>query len=370
LNMGEVEELIIFEPTKANIMKYFQEMFEFVHQNETKEQVDEEFIWFHFSGHGTQVEDTGGDEDDGFDEAICPCNCEDSDGKGGYVGMITDDFFNSVITKYPDVDLFCTFDCCHSGTMLDLPTNEEIANGAEEFPGRAISFSSCGDAQTAADIFIEGDEEGEENKNFGGFSTAFTKVITECVLRNIDVLLVDLADIETLITNNYVKLNIHKTQAVNCAISDADLTCLGSILFKQQYQHDSHIDYHPPPIDADLYAQTKVGVKTRDIGSDRAGALLGGIQKDNFVKEAKLQMGMFYPGQIISVQSVKSLLRKNCESVDKYNEICILLAKNGVRNNSKFDAMECKELLVELFKKENDYFVKSVTWGSCWNKKF
>lgn len=40
-----------------------------------------DLLWFHYSGHGTQVTDRDGDEQDGKDEAICPLDHK----------MITDD---------------------------------------------------------------------------------------------------------------------------------------------------------------------------------------------------------------------------------------------------------------------------------------
>jgi hypothetical protein len=36
----------------------------------------QKFLFFNFSGHGTQVRDDDGDEADGLDEALCPCDFE------------------------------------------------------------------------------------------------------------------------------------------------------------------------------------------------------------------------------------------------------------------------------------------------------
>ncbi len=44
----------------------------------------EKCLFFNFSGHGTQVEDQDGDEDDGFDEALCPSDFDTA-------GALTDD---------------------------------------------------------------------------------------------------------------------------------------------------------------------------------------------------------------------------------------------------------------------------------------
>ncbi|KAI8825273.1 caspase domain-containing protein [Fimicolochytrium jonesii] len=73
-------------------------------------------LFFHFSGHGSQQADKDGDESDGTDETICPVDYDKA-------GMITDDTMNQILVRPlpPGVRLTCLFDCCHSGSSLDLP---------------------------------------------------------------------------------------------------------------------------------------------------------------------------------------------------------------------------------------------------------
>eukprot|EP01100_Stratorugosa_tubuloviscum_P013426 TRINITY_DN66_c0_g1_i8.p1 TRINITY_DN66_c0_g1~~TRINITY_DN66_c0_g1_i8.p1 ORF type:complete len:382 (-),score=185.93 TRINITY_DN66_c0_g1_i8:104-1249(-) len=74
-------------------------------------------LFFQFSGHGHQVKDDNGDEDDGLDEVILPWDYN----SGG--GNIRDDYlFNNLVKPIP-VGAYLTvlMDCCHSGTGLDLP---------------------------------------------------------------------------------------------------------------------------------------------------------------------------------------------------------------------------------------------------------
>jgi len=71
-------------------------------------------LFFHFSGHGTQLEDDEGDEEtDAKDEALFPC-----DGN-----VIVDDDIREILGP---MDPGCKFtfsaDCCHSGGMLDHET--------------------------------------------------------------------------------------------------------------------------------------------------------------------------------------------------------------------------------------------------------
>lgn len=61
-----------------------------------------------YSGHGTQVPDTSGDEADGFDEAICLYN-----------GLLYDDEIWSLMKlKKPGVRLVFISDSCHSGSVV------------------------------------------------------------------------------------------------------------------------------------------------------------------------------------------------------------------------------------------------------------
>ncbi|PWZ53266.1 Metacaspase-1 [Zea mays] len=71
---------------------------------------------FHFSGLGAQVADADCDEQDGYDEAICPV---DSFQKG----PILDDEINETIVRplVPGAKLHAVVDACHSDSVLDLP---------------------------------------------------------------------------------------------------------------------------------------------------------------------------------------------------------------------------------------------------------
>ncbi|KNE72947.1 hypothetical protein AMAG_17178 [Allomyces macrogynus ATCC 38327] len=70
-------------------------------------------LFFSFSGHGSGVEDEDGDELDGRDEAIWACDAN----------HVTDDELHRLLVKSlpKGVRLTVLFDCCESGTALDLP---------------------------------------------------------------------------------------------------------------------------------------------------------------------------------------------------------------------------------------------------------
>jgi hypothetical protein len=76
---------------------------------------------FNYSGHGTQVKDRNKDEEDGMDEALCPCDQDKA-------GVIIDDELKKLLCdRVPDgVRVTCVIDCCHSGSILDLPFTRVI----------------------------------------------------------------------------------------------------------------------------------------------------------------------------------------------------------------------------------------------------
>ncbi|KAK0431415.1 peptidase C14 [Armillaria borealis] len=92
-------------PTKNNIIKAMQWL--------VKGARPDDSLVFHYSGHGGQIRDQNGDEADGYDEVIFPVD-------GGY---IVDDDMHAFMVKPlpPGCRLTALFDCCHSGSALDLP---------------------------------------------------------------------------------------------------------------------------------------------------------------------------------------------------------------------------------------------------------
>jgi len=75
---------------------------------------------FHFSGHGSLVRDTNGDEVTGLDSCLCPLDYNAPASAGG--GIITDDEIRALlVNKVPrGARLYVILDCCHNGTGCDV----------------------------------------------------------------------------------------------------------------------------------------------------------------------------------------------------------------------------------------------------------
>ncbi|KAG0014562.1 Ca(2+)-dependent cysteine protease [Entomortierella chlamydospora] len=95
-------------PTKANIMRNLEWLIHDAKMNDS--------YFLHYSGHGGQVADLDGDETDGMDNCIFPLDHAQN-------GVIIDDELHNMLVKSlpQGVRLTVVFDCCHSGSALDLP---------------------------------------------------------------------------------------------------------------------------------------------------------------------------------------------------------------------------------------------------------
>ena len=123
-------------------------------------------IVFYYSGHGSQVRDASGDESDGWDEVICPCD---------WPRYVSDDDFRTILAKAKqDVTIDIILDACHAGTgtrEIDRPYTiralPPIVGKVSErgrktravslVPGlKHVLWAACADGQTSAELSIGG----------------------------------------------------------------------------------------------------------------------------------------------------------------------------------------------------------------------
>ncbi|CAK7256393.1 MULTISPECIES: caspase family protein [unclassified Shinella] len=72
-------------------------------------------VYFYFSGHGLQVKDQNGDEEDGLDEALSTFDI--AAGDGDWTNVILDDEIDAMLAKLKDRAVSIVIDACHSGTI-------------------------------------------------------------------------------------------------------------------------------------------------------------------------------------------------------------------------------------------------------------
>lgn len=110
-----IKTLVNSEATHDAIIEEFQ------HLKSRAKQGD--VIYIHFSGHGQQVSDLNGDEEDGYDESWIPYDAPMLYQSGVYEGErhLIDDYINSLLTELRTAigengHLVVVADACHSGS--------------------------------------------------------------------------------------------------------------------------------------------------------------------------------------------------------------------------------------------------------------
>lgn len=142
------------KPTRENILSAFKDFLQ--------SGAEGDLLFFAYSGHGSTTVDYNKDEaKGGNDEMIISADLK---------GILDDELKALIQTNLKkNVTLFALFDCCFSGTVLDLKyqyldslendTFTENANETETF-GNVIMISGCNDNQTSADAYIEAKYQG------------------------------------------------------------------------------------------------------------------------------------------------------------------------------------------------------------------
>ena len=99
-----------------------------------------DIVFFHFSGHGTQVQDQNGDEEDGLDEALCAYEVKPL-GATNIVdaGLILDDELSVLFRKLEKRSVTAFIDACHSGSVTRSAGGKPVAR-LEPTPAYRIRY--------------------------------------------------------------------------------------------------------------------------------------------------------------------------------------------------------------------------------------
>lgn len=185
-----------------------------------------EVAFISYSGHGSKVRDTSGDESDGYDEGLCPIDY-------GRCGLVIDDTINEILATFnPATRVYIVVDACHSGTILDLPCHFTVAQQNTPFnkpykqagtniPNvEIVGFSGCRDDQTSADAYDM------KRRQFGG---ALTSALLDTIQIMSEVELEDTSVDEVFHRVDKLLKSRHMTQCVVLSTSLLDPERLKSI---------------------------------------------------------------------------------------------------------------------------------------------
>jgi hypothetical protein len=148
-------------PTRANVIQAFQWLVKGAKSGDS--------LFLHYSGHGGSVEDTDGDEADGMDETIIPVDYEKA-------GQIVDDELHAILVAgLPEgVRLTAIMDCCHSGSVFDLPYTYGVDGNLEiqEVDNRKAAMEA---AIQAGISLIQGDKKRALTAGIQALTLYYTK---------------------------------------------------------------------------------------------------------------------------------------------------------------------------------------------------
>ncbi|KSV77640.1 caspase family protein [Sinorhizobium sp. Sb3] len=85
-------------------------------------------VYIYFSGHGLQVTDADGDEQDGLDEALAPVDIVS--GETDWQGAILDDEIDRILERLQGRAVTMVIDACHSGT-ISRSLSADVSSGIE-----------------------------------------------------------------------------------------------------------------------------------------------------------------------------------------------------------------------------------------------
>jgi len=169
----DIKVLTDKQATRANILAGLSSM--------VKSAQPGDFLYFHYSGHGAQVDDTNGDEPDGQDEILCPTDLKVVNGT--FQNAVVDDEIQTILGQLkPGVGFLMVSDSCHSGSIdqlsqsfsatqprafnmpahlanaTPLQANKTLMSAYQNRVrgGQYVVITGCQDDQTSADAYING----------------------------------------------------------------------------------------------------------------------------------------------------------------------------------------------------------------------
>lgn len=156
MGFSDVSELRDHSATLDNVRGALRKMAQSVGSNDR--------VLVYFSGHGTQVKDNNGDENDGRDEALVMSDVR-SNG-----GMLIDDEFDALLSSIPAKEVIVLVDACHSGTStkafqlqtasVNPNSSRSLGPGVTQSVGKSIQVDALPDVSSARGYGVAGKAEG------------------------------------------------------------------------------------------------------------------------------------------------------------------------------------------------------------------
>lgn len=204
-------------------------------------------VVFYFSGHGSNVPDLNGDEEDGVDEVLVTHDMKLTrvKGRASLTGVIVDDKLGELLGAIPSKNIWVVVDACHSGTVTRSFSMRNRSLGAEPVYVKSFNYSGMPEPHRRGlsrdikrapqfnyvSLTAAADDEKAIGTSHGGIFTiglteSFKRMATEGKSITVNELRRDAAD---YIRSKVDKDQVHTPQVMgNSALADSALTVASS----------------------------------------------------------------------------------------------------------------------------------------------
>lgn len=120
-------------------------------------------VVFYYSGHGSNVPDLDGDEEDGVDEVLVTHDMRRAriQGRATLAGVVTDDKLAALIAAIPSKNIWLIIDACHSGTMTRSFSMKNRSLGSDAVYVKSFTYSGMPTSNQT--VFARGLQRSSEN---------------------------------------------------------------------------------------------------------------------------------------------------------------------------------------------------------------
>lgn len=133
---SQIRSLLDDQATSSNVIKGFETWL--------KDGVEPgDRVVFYYSGHGSNIPDFNGDEDDGVDEVLVTHDVRrvSKNGKRTLSGVVDDDTLSELIAAIPSDRIWIIVDACHSGTVTRDIVMDNLSLGDDPIFTKSFAYS-------------------------------------------------------------------------------------------------------------------------------------------------------------------------------------------------------------------------------------
>lgn len=223
----QIKSLLDEESTAENVIREFKSWL-------TEGVGPEDRVVFYYSGHGSNIPDFDGDEEDGVDEVLVTHDARPTriNGRPTLTGVVSDDTLASMIDAINSNRILVIVDACHSGTVTRDIVMDNLSLGAEPIYTKSFTYPGMPEGEiafsrsfgkSAGDNFVSISAAGDGEKAIGTmkggvFTIGFTDAIRRAAQSEESITINDLRESAAAYIRQHVdQRRVHNPQVTGSA---------------------------------------------------------------------------------------------------------------------------------------------------------